>query len=96
MHSYGPAMVHAEGTMSCCRTTYMAVLQNDFVTEEQAREMGLLEGPSIEDRVKGWMTLNTRHSMREARMLRKFWVRTVNSSTGFFYCSVLSGWMEVR
>lgn len=61
----------------------MTVIQDEYLTEEQARERGLLEGPlptekeaqeGVDDALKSWMTQNTRQSMREARMLRKFWV----------------------
>lgn len=61
-------------------------MQDECVTEEQAREMGLLdadeempskdEQQAIADEVlTKWMTENSRQSMRETRMLRKFWVR---------------------
>lgn len=65
----------------------MAVLQEDYITEEQAREQGLLKGPmpteeELQENTMRWMTNNTRHSMREARMLRKFWVRSPHPVLG--------------
>jgi hypothetical protein len=37
------------------------------------------EQAEVDAALKNWMTHNTHQSMREARMLRKFWVRSFNT-----------------
>jgi hypothetical protein len=74
----------------------------EYVTKEEARELGLLEEDEalpteeeaeedVNDALKKWMTHNTH--MREARMLRKFWVCTCARS--IFSCQPVAG-LDVR
>jgi hypothetical protein len=74
------------------------------VSEEQASDMELAEEhpteeeqqelqEEVDEALKIWMTNNTQQSMREARMLRKFWVGSLNLNVslpaGFSTCSRL-------